>query len=120
MSRAPTRATTATGAPSRCWMWTGTGGSSAGASPPRGGAGIPSLPWLARDWPVVHEEILAAVERDEARGLPVRGQLRLLTGRLVCPELDEAAARWRRVYRDLLVHQDGERRFTSGRRPEPR
>lgn len=73
---------------------------------PSAGAGVPLLPLLARDWPVVHGEIVAGLERVEAGGIPLRDTLRSVTGTLDCPELAAARLRWERFYRDVFARHD--------------
>lgn len=73
---------------------------------PSPGDGVPLLPLLARDWPVVHDEIRAAVAEIEAGGVPIRTILRHLTGPLSCPELDDAAELFGRFYAGLFERFD--------------
>ena len=77
------------------------------ARTPSSGDGVPLLPILARDWPVIHDEIVAAVARVEAGGVPLRDLLRHETGRLACPDLDPLRAAWRDTYADLVRRNDG-------------
>jgi oligopeptide transport system permease protein len=78
------------------------------------GEGVPLLPLLRRDWPVIHDEIVRAVEEVEAGGVPLRDLLRSELGRLACPELDALRAAWRVTYHDLVRRWDG----TAGRPPD--
>ena len=74
---------------------------------PSPGQGVPLLPLLARDWPVIHDEILRGVARIEAGGVPIRDLLRHATGPLVCPELDEPRLVWTRFHQRLFALFDG-------------
>ena len=74
---------------------------------PSPGGGVPLLPLLRRDWPVIHDEIMRAVAEIEAAGVPLRELLRHETGRLACPELDAPRRLWRDTYHDLVRRHDG-------------
>ena len=74
---------------------------------PAAGEGLPLLEAIARDWPVIHAEIVRSLEAIEARGLPLRDVLRQATGELVCPELDGPAAIWAGFHSQLFARYDG-------------
>lgn len=74
---------------------------------PAPGDGVPLLPLLKRDWPVIHDEIVRAVAAVEAQGVPLSDLLRHEFGRLSCPELDALRGLWRDTYHDLVRRRDG-------------
>ncbi len=69
--------------------------------------GVPLLAMAQRDWPVIHEEIVASLERLEARGVMVDEFFGAVTGRLVCPALDKRRVLYDGFYATLLQSFDG-------------